>query len=338
MAKYKVVSMGRFGGNNVDVETRELKKAGIDAEVVSGRYNMSEAEFLAIAADADVVLGGGRLLNPGVMKTMAKLRAILTYSVGFDGVDVAAATAAGIVVANNPAANWCVEEVSNQAIALLLDCAKRTALLNDLVKHGRWAETRRLLLDLPPINGQTLGIVGCGAIGRMTARKAQGFGLVTIGYDPYLTQAMLEGSDIKLVGSAAELLAQSDFVSLHSPLSKDTSHMMGDAEFRLMKPTAYLINTARGGIVDEAALARALQEKRIAGAGLDVLEKEPTDPANPLLAMDNVVVTPHSAAYSTASVAAMGVNPSQEAARVLSGKWPKGALNRATVKPRFPLE
>ncbi len=337
MARYKIVSMGRFGGNSTDVEVRELQKAGVDAEVVSGRYGMSEAEFLAIGTDADVVLGGGRLLNPGVLKTMSKLRAIITYSVGFDGVDVAAATAAGVVVANNPAANWCLEEVSNQAIALLLDCAKKTALLNDMIKHGRWGDTRRLLLGLPPINGQTLGIVGCGAIGRMTARKAQAFGLITIGFDPYLTPAMLEGSGIKLVSSVTDLLAQSDFVSLHSPLSKDTSHMMGDAEFRLMKPTAYIINTARGGIVDEAALVRALQEKRIAGAGLDVFEKEPVDPASPLLAMENVVMTPHSAAYSTASVAAMGVNPTQEAARVLSGKWPKGAVNRATVKPRFPL-
>jgi D-3-phosphoglycerate dehydrogenase len=330
--------MGRFGGNNVDVENRELKKAGIDAEVVSGRYSMTEAEFLAIGTDADIVLGGGRLLSPGVMKTLAKLRAIITYSVGFDGVDVAAATAAGIVVVNNPAANWCLEEVSNHAIALLLDCAKRTALLNDLTKHGRWAETRRLTLDLPPINGQTLGLVGCGAIARMMARKAQAFGLVTVGFDPYLTQAMLEGSGITLLDDIKDLLARSDFVSLHAPLSKDTSHMMGDDEFRLMKPTAFLINTARGGIVDEAALVRALQEKRIAGAGLDVFEKEPIDPANPLLALDNVVVTPHSAAYSTASVAAMGVNPSQEAARVLSGKWPRGALNRATVKPRFNLQ
>jgi D-3-phosphoglycerate dehydrogenase len=186
------------------------------------------------------------------------------------------------------------------------------------------------------IRGQTVGLVGCGNIGRMTARKGQCFGLRILGYDPYVEKSLAGESGITLMTSLPELLNQSDFVSVHTPLNEETRHMIGEAEFKQMKPSAYFINTARGPVVDELALIEALQEKRIAGAGLDVFEMEPIAPDNPLLKMDNVVVVPHSASYSDAAIAEQPVNPAQEVARVLSGKWPNNPVN-ATVKPKANL-
>ena len=185
------------------------------------------------------------------------------------------------------------------------------------------------------IYGQTLGIIGCGNIGRMTARKAQCFGLKILGYDPYVDKSLAKESGITLV-SLPELLKESDFVAVHALLNKETWHLIGEKEFKQMKPTAYFINTSRGSVVDEPALIKALQEKSIAGAALDVFEKEPVDSDNPLLKMDNVVVTPHSASYSDVAFKRLRTSVGQEAARVLSGRWPKNVVNK-TVKPKVNL-
>jgi D-3-phosphoglycerate dehydrogenase len=180
-----------------------------------------------------------------------------------------------------------------------------------------------------------LGIVGCGNIGKMTAKKAGCFGLKVLGYDPYIKQSHVNAYSITLV-SLEKLLAESDYVSLHTPLTAETRHMISGPQFKQMKPTAYLINTSRGPVVDEPALIKALQEKRIAGAGLDVFEREPIAADNPLLKMDNVIVIPHTASTSDAAFERQPVNPAREAVRVLSGKWPKYPVN-PEVKPRVKL-
>jgi D-3-phosphoglycerate dehydrogenase len=185
------------------------------------------------------------------------------------------------------------------------------------------------------IFGQTLGIIGCGDIGRMTAKKAHCFGLRVLGNDPYVDKSLTNEYGITLM-SFPRVLKESDFVSIHTPLDKQTWHLMGEAEFKQMKPTAYLINTARGAIIDEWALIKALQKKWIAGAGLDVFEKEPVDPDNPLLKMDTVVTIPHTASLSDEALEVQPVNPSQEVARVLSGQWPRNPVNK-TVKPKVNL-
>ncbi len=252
-----------------------------------------------------------------------------------DTIDVDAATDNSIIVVNNPASQWCVEEVSNHAITLLLTCAKKLVLLNNYVREGRWGEAKKAQAPMVSIHGQTLGLVGCGSIGRMVARKAQCFSLRVLGYDPYVDKPLAKESGITLV-SLPGLLKESDFVSVHTFLSEETQHLMGEKEFKQMKPTAYFINTARGSVVDEPALIKALQEKWIAGAGLDVFEKEPVDSANPLLKMDNVIVTPHSAFYSDAASKRLRTRVGQEAARVLSGRWPKNVVNKS-VKPKVNL-
>jgi D-3-phosphoglycerate dehydrogenase len=183
--------------------------------------------------------------------------------------------------------------------------------------------------------GQTLGIVGCGNIGRMTARKAQCFGLNVIGSDPYVDQNLTRESGITLK-SLPEVMGESDYVSLHPCLNQETFHLIGENELALMKPSAYLINTSRGSVVDEPALIRALQDKRIAGAGLDVFEKDPIDPDNPLLKMGQVIVTPHSAFYCEASFKRLRISVGQEAVRVAQGRWPKNVVNK-DVKPKINL-
>ncbi|MFC1901258.1 C-terminal binding protein [Chloroflexota bacterium] len=332
--KFKVYCLGKLGGDSLDIEKKELAGVNVELEPLQGR-GISEDELIAKVRDADAILGGGGFSRK-VMESMTNCRIIATYSVGFDYVDVDAATDSGIIVVNNPASEWCVEEVSNQAVTLLLASAKKMAALNNLIKDGRWSECRSIMSPMSAVHGQVLGLVGCGEIARMVARKMQGFNLKVIGYDPYLDKKVAAESGITLV-DLPELLKESDFVSVHTPLSDETFHLISEKEFTQMKPTAYIINTARGKVIDEEAMIKALQDKKIAGAGLDVFEKEPIDSDNPLLKMDNVIVTPHSASFSETALKVQAVNPSQEVARVLGGHWPNHPVN-PNVKPKFDLQ
>jgi D-3-phosphoglycerate dehydrogenase len=332
-SKYKVIGFAKLKGGSMDVERAELAKLNIDAEVVEARV-ATEDELITVAKDADAIMGG-HLFTRRVMEALPKCQVVVTYSVGYDGIDVDAATDNGIIIVNNPASEWCVEEVSNHAIALLLACAKKLVLQNNLTKQGRWMDAKRSLPPIGSVYGETLGLVGCGAIGRMAARKAQCFGLKVLGYDPYLNESLAREYDITLT-SLPELLKESDYVSVHTPLSEETWHMIGEKELKQMKPSTYLINTSRGSVIDELALIKALQEKWIAGAGLDVFEKEPVDPQNPLLKMENVITIPHSASYSDRALDLQPINPTHEVARVLSGRWPKNVIN-IKVKPKVNL-
>ena len=331
--QFKVVRADRMGSRAIMVEeTEELAK--VNAELV-GVDCTTESEIIEATKDADAILTGGARMTRRVMEALPKCKVIVRYGVGYDTIDVDAATDNSIIVVNHPAPEWCAEEVSNHAITLLLACAKKLVLLNKLTKQGLWAEAKKAQAPMVSIHGQTLGVIGCGSIGRMTARKAQCFSLRVLGYDPYVDGSLAKEHGITLV-SLPKLLKESDFVSVHTFLSEETRHLMGEKEFKQMKPTAYFINTSRGPTVDEPTLIKALQEKWIAGAGLDVYEKEPVDPANPLLKMDNVVVMPHSASYSDAAFKLLRVTVGQEAARVLSGQWPKNVVNKS-VKPKVNL-
>ncbi len=332
--QFKVVLVDGAGVFVATEDAEELAK--VNAELV-GAECATEDEIIEAANDADVIMfGGGALITRRVIEALPKCKAIIGAGVGYDYIDVDAATDNNIIVVNNPSPQWCVEEVSNHATVLLLACAKKLVFLNNCTKQGHWAEGWQALSPMGTIYGQTLGVIGCGSIGRMTARKAQCFSLRVLGYDPYVDRYVAKESGITLV-SLPELLKESDFVSVHAFLNKETRHLMGEKEFKQMKPTAYFINTARGSIVDEPALIKALQEKRIAGAGLDVFEKEPVDSDNPLLKMDNVVVTPHSAGYSDVTLKQPKIVMLQETSRVLSGQWPKNVVNKS-VKPKVNLD
>ncbi len=334
MAQYKVIRVDKTGGS-ADLTKEAEGLVGVDAEL-AGVDCTTEEEIIAAAGDADVIVTGGAHLTRRVLESLPKCRAIVRYGVGYDTIDVDAATDNNVIVINIPADDWCAEEVSNQAMALLLASAKKVALLNDFTKQGRWADAKKAQAPMAHIHGQTLGLIACGSIGRMTGEKAQAFRMKVIAYDPYMDKAVAEKSRITLM-SLPEVLQQSDFISVHAPLMESTHHLLGEKEFAMMKPSAYVINTARGPVIDEKAMIKALQEKRIAGAGLDVFEQEPVDPDNPLLKMENVVVTPHSASYSDFAMALQRTIVGQEAARVLSGHWPKSVVNKG-VKPKADLK
>ena len=314
----------------VQEEAEELAK--VNAKIVIADTDV-EDEIVEAVKDADAIITSAGKITRRVIEAAPKCRVIVRYGIGYDTVDVKAATDNGILVVNLP--GFCTEEVANHALALLLACAKKLTLMNNMVKQGYWVEAKKAQAPMVSIYGQTLGLVGCGSIGRMTAKKAQCLDLRVLGYDPYLDKSLAKECGITLV-SLPELLRESDFVSVHTPLNEETRHLMGEKEFKQMKPTAYYISTARGPVTDEAALIKALQEKWIAGAGLDVFEKEPVTLDNPLLKMDNVVVTPHSASYSEASFKRQRTSVGQEAARVICGYWPKNWVNK-TVKPKVNL-
>jgi D-3-phosphoglycerate dehydrogenase len=262
------------GGAPMVEEVEELAKVG--AEVIEGDC-ATEDDIIEAARDAEVLLVVSAKITCRVMESLPRCKAIVRYGIGYDTVDVEAATDHGILVVNVP--DFCFEEVSNHAIALLLACAKKLIFMDKGVKQGRWDECKAAQSPMGSIWGQTLGLIGCGNIGRLVARKAACFRLRVIGADPYVGLAAAEECGITLVG-LPELLKESDYISVHAFLNQETRHLLGEAEFKQMKPGAFVINTARGSVIDELALIKALQEKRIAGAGLDVFEKEPVDPAN----------------------------------------------------------
>ena len=262
---------------------------------------------------------------------MPKLRAIIRCGVGYDVIDVPTATENGILVVNIP--DYCIEEASNHAIALLLSVAKKVLLLDGYVRRNHWDEAQTILCPMPSVSGQILGVIGCGNLGKSTARKAQCLNMSVLGYDHHMDKVEADRYGIELM-SLSDVLERSDFVSIHLPLNKETFHFIGEKELRKMKPSAYLINTARGAVVDESTLIKALQEKWIAGAGLDVFEYEPVTPDNPLVRMDSVIMTPHTASYSDAAFQKLRRSTGQEAARVLMGRWPKKIVNK-DVKPKF---
>lgn len=297
--------------------------ARIGAEFVK-EHCPTEDQVIAVAADADAVISVFEPFTRRVIESLAKLRMISQIGIGYDRIDVDAATERGIIVVNTP--DYCLEEVSDHTMALLLACARKITGLNNVVKEGKWYEGRALTSPQFKLRGQTLGLVGFGRIPRTLVRKAQGFGLRVIAYDPYVSEASVQGHYVELV-DLDRLLEESDYVSVHAALTEENRHMLGLDQFKRMKPTAFFINTARGGLVDEQALYKAITEGYIAGAALDVMEKEPPDADNPLLKLDNVIITAHTAQASDTAMEELMRRPGEEVVRVLEGQWPRGFVN-----------
>jgi D-3-phosphoglycerate dehydrogenase len=304
--------------DDLSIEAAELARA--DAEVIP-RVCHSEAEIVEAAARADGLLTFGIPLTDHTLAALSRCRAVVSVGHGFNHIDVDAATERGIPVSNT---YFCHEDVANHTLLLLLACARRLTTLHAELAAGRWR--RDLLEHIPPIYGQTLGLIGFGHIARAVARRAQAFDLDVLAFDPFVERDVFIRAGARPV-PLDELLRSSDFVSIHVPLSNQTHHMLGEPELRAMRKTAFLLNTARGGLVDEQALVQALSSGWIAGAGLDVFEQEPPDPTHPLLGLPNVVHTPHSAGTSAASY----VNGRRLAAaalgEALNGRWPPHVVN-----------
>jgi len=310
-------------------ESLDLEKQilGGLAELVALKTK-APAEFLPQAADCDALLNtyAGPITADDMAK-MPKCRIIARYGIGVDTIDLDAATKAGIIVTNNP--TYCIEEVAEHTMALLLACARKIAFYDRQVRSGVWA--------VPPgkplfrMAGATLGLVGFGNIARQVAVRAAAFGMRVLYADPFIKEGQFDAPGKKM--ELAAMLAESDFVSVHPPLTPQTRGMINDEAFAKMKPTAYLVNCARGPVVDTGALVRALDAKRIAGCALDTIDPEPLPDPHPLRGRENVVITPHAAWYSEKAMVGLQSGAPNEVRRVLSGEWPVNVVNPA-VKGR----
>ena len=289
----------------------------------------TEDELIALCADADGIVTQYAMFTPGVIAELRNCKVISRYGVGLNTIDVPAATRAGICVANVPDAS--IEDVSDHAAAMMLTLARGINRYDAAVRAGRWsyAEARPLYR----MQGRTLGLLSFGQIPQALARKMASFGVNIIAHDPYANAAVAEKLGVKLV-DAETLYRQSDILSIHVPLTDSTRGMVGAAQLALMKPTAFLINTARGPVIDQDALIKALQDKKIAAAGLDVFETEPLAVDHPFKRMPNVVLSPHSAWFSEQSEIELRTKTTQNVVDVMQGRLPIYLVNRE-VTPRF---
>lgn len=296
---------------------------------------VTEDEVIAAAREADVIAYVG-LYTPFTANVLAQLprcRLIARFGIGVDSVDLAAATEQGIVVAN--AAEFCVPEVADHTCALLLDLARRITQLDRFVRGGNWAGGAGRFGPVVRLSTQTLGLVGFGRIARQVARNLTYILGPKLAYDPFVSQAQADPYGVRMV-ELDELLAQADYVSIHTPLLPQTRGLIGAAQLARMKASAYLVNTSRGPVVDEAALIEALRSGQIAGAGLDVFGHEPLADDSPLRTLDNVILTPHTAANSTESTADLRGAVAETVSRVLHDQWPRHVMN-PQVTPRRSL-
>lgn len=303
-----------------DNKLREIEAMG---EVVTAENN-DEATLERGVEDAELILVSCfTTISSSVMDRANKLRAILEFGVGVDNIDIEAATERGIMVIHCP--EYEQGTVADHAFTLMLSLARKVAKIDrDMKDKGwMWPSAEYCGVDLP---GKTLGIIGLGRIGTTMARRARGFDMKLIACDPYAGAEAFERLRIER-GGIEELLGVSDFVSIHCVLTPETRGLLGERELRRMKPTAYLINVSRGAIVDEAALVRALREGWIAGAGLDVFAEEPLRPGHPMLSLDNVILTPHLAAYTKEAFERLEAEAYARAVEVLEGKTPKNIKN-----------
>lgn len=301
---------------NILEEQDVFAAAGVRHAVVPAR---TEAEYLERCREADGLLIQYGAVTRRVFAGLPRLRVVVRYGVGVDGIDVAAATDHGVPVVNIP--DYGTDEVANHAVALLLALARKLTRLDRQTRSGAWDVFR--VGPITRLAGRTVGILGCGRIGSAVARKLGGFDVRLLGHDPYVASFPPGVQPVPL----DRLLAESDYLTIHCPLTAETRHLINAETLARMRPTAVLINTARGGIVDTAALVEALRMGYLAGAGLDVLESEPVDPASPLLRMEQVIVTPHAAWYSEEGRSDLKRRAAEEAVRVLRGDRPRHCVN-----------
>jgi len=311
--------------SDASIEQEVLKK--IEATVK--KLQVTDVNNLQkVAATANAVICEYTVLSSEVISNLKEAKVIVVYGVGYDNVDVKAATEKGIVVCNIP--DFMTYEVADHAMALLLNLLRKIAIADRLVKTGEWSrdgpQVAARLGPLTNLDGKVAGIIGFGRIGRQLAERLQAFHLRVIAYDPYVNKDLAAKNKVELV-DIKTLLKESDIISIHTPLSEETYHLIGEKEISLMKRTAVIVNTSRGKVIDQEALINALISKKIAGAGLDVLEKEPPELTDRLLKLENVILTPHIASMSEKSYHNLRRMAAEETARVLMGKRPRHPVN-----------
>ena len=311
----------------------DLELAGI--RWVAGQYR-EPAQTLAAAREGDVVIVQSLrpLLTRAAIQQLPRCRCIVRLGIGYDSVDVDTATQEGILVCNAP--TYCVDDVADHAVALLLGTVRHLSRQDRWIRAGKWDRTgarpaRRL-------RGCTLGLVGFGRIARTVARRVSGFDLTLLAHDPFVDAESMADLGVQKA-DLDELLARSDFVSIHCPLTDGTHHLLDSRAFGLMKDGVFVVNTSRGPIIEEAALAEALRAGKVWGAGLDVFEQEPLPADSPLREFDNAIFTPHVGANSEESRHDLYRAGYQIAVDLQQGRWPKGVVNpEVRTSARFPYQ
>jgi len=307
--------------DNLDIEREILDEVG--AELIDAEASDDPLETVLADANPDAVIVMYADVDADLLDRMPGCRIVSRTGIGFDNVDLDAATERGVYVTNVP--DYCIPEVSDHTLAHLLALERKVVDYNGRVKAGEWdvgaGRTMRR------IDGQTLGLIAFGDIARAVAEKAGALGMDVIAHDPYLDESDVADTAVTLVEDRSELLAEADAISVHAPLTPATEGMIGADELATMKETAFLLNTARGGIIDEDALAAAIRDESIAGAGLDVLAEEPPADDSPLLDLDDVILTPHAAYNSAESVVELREKAARNVAETLAGEVPPYVVN-----------
>lgn len=317
--KLKVV-LTDYEYESIASEKREMNGIGADLIVLQCK---TEEDLINATGDADALLNQYAQITRRVIENMKKCQVIVRYGVGVDNIDVAAASEHKIMVCNVP--NYGLEEVADHAMALLLSSIRKITYLNQAVKSLKW--DYKMAEPMYRIRGKKLGLIAYGNIARLVGERARVFGMEILVYDPWLDPAAADKNQVKLL-SFEELLIESDYISIHCPLNDNTRGMFNQEVFEKMKNSAVLVNTARGPIIDEKALAAALKKGQIAAAALDVTEQEPLQEQSELRGMDNVIITPHAAWYSVEAQQRLQLQAAQEAARVLKGNPPLNLVNK----------
>ncbi len=305
---------------SIEEEKEEFGRIG--AELILAQVQ-EEKDLIRACREADGLLNQYALLTRRVLENLPKCKVVSRYGVGVDSVDLRAATDLGIIVANVP--DYCIDEVANQTLSMIFALIRKTPFFDKKVKSGHW--DFRLGIPIYRTKGKTLGLIGCGKIGLEVAKRLSVFGVQVIAFDPYLEKAP-EGIELKDFDT---VLKESNFISIHCPLNDSTRHLIGELAFGKMEKKPLVINTSRGPIIDEKALIQALEKDLIAGAGLDVLEKEPPDSKNPLLMMENVILSPHIGFYSEESISELKRRTAKNVSDVLIGRSSVSVVNHQVL-------
>ena len=309
---------------DLDIEREVL--AAVDGEIMLAGGGTPE-EIIALAPQADAILTCWKDVPAEALDIAPNCRIVSRYGIGLDNIPIGRATELGMLVTNVP--DFCLEEVSDHVMALLLATARQLLPLARTPERSSW--TRDTPRPIPRVRGQTLGLIGFGNIARALVAKALGFGLRVIAFTPRL-RAEDAPEGVEVTNDLSVLLAASDYISIHCPLSDETAHLIDAAALAQMKPSALLINTSRGGVIDESALIRALQDGQIGAAALDVTDPEPPSADNALLTLENVIVTPHAAFYSVAATAELARKAAQNVVTALQGDVPKTIVNAEVLE------
>ena len=330
MSKFKVL-ITDYVWPTTEPEETVLREEADAVAVVAPDGN--EETLISLAADVDAIMTCFAQVTPNVLRAAPNCVAVGRFGVGVDNIAVDTATELGMAVTYVP--DYCVDEVSDHVMALLLAFNRRITLFDNSVKNDGWGSIP-LTMRLMRLRDKTLGVVGFGRIGQAVAQKALAFGFRVLAFDPYMTSEQCALRGARKVEDMDDLLRESDFVTLHSPLNDETRGLIGAKELDMMKSEAFLINCARGPLIDEGALYDALTSGGIAGAGLDVMEDNHPPSDHPLLGLENIIITPHVAFFSQEATLELEQRAAREVAHVLTGRMPDNLVNPAVLEHPNP--